>query len=90
MQDLPESHRGDSVNSLVYEANARIRDPVYGCAGAICHLQKQISELQAELAKAQAEVFNMQCQNSNLLSIICMGISPSQQETITNLSGNHF
>ncbi|KAG9158351.1 hypothetical protein Leryth_027309 [Lithospermum erythrorhizon] len=43
-KDLPESHREDSVNSLVYEANARIRDPVYGCAGAICHLQKQISD----------------------------------------------
>lgn len=57
---------------MVYEANARLRDPVYGCAGAICQLQKQVSDLQAELAKAQAEVLNMQCQQSNLLSLICM------------------
>nr|GEU68897.1 hypothetical protein [Tanacetum cinerariifolium] len=72
LQELPESQRADAVSSMVYEANARLRDPVYGCAGAICQLQKQVSELQAELAKAQAEVLNMQCQHSNLLSMICM------------------
>ncbi|KAG9160183.1 hypothetical protein Leryth_023214 [Lithospermum erythrorhizon] len=86
LQELPESHRADAVNSLVYEANARIRDPVYGCAGSISQLQKQISELQAELAKAKAEVLNMQCQNSNLFSIICM----AQQQIIANISDNHF
>ncbi|KDO59655.1 hypothetical protein CISIN_1g047804mg, partial [Citrus sinensis] len=43
-----------------YEANSRIRDPVYGCVGAVCHLQKQVSELQAELAKAQAGLAFMQ------------------------------
>ncbi|KAK1409546.1 hypothetical protein QVD17_36072 [Tagetes erecta] len=72
LQELPDSQRADAVSSMVYEANARLRDPVYGCAGAICHLQNQVNELQAELAKAQAEVLNMQCQQSALLSIICM------------------
>ncbi|KAD5961979.1 hypothetical protein R6Q59_000113 [Mikania micrantha] len=70
LQELPESQRADAVSSMVYEANARLRDPIYGCAGAICQLQKQISELQAELAKAKAEVLNMQCQQSSLLSMI--------------------
>lgn len=60
---------------MVYEANARVRDPVYGCAGAICHLQKQVSDLQAELAKAQAEIVTMQCQQANLLTLICMDMS---------------
>ncbi|KAL9995720.1 putative transcription factor AS2-LOB family [Helianthus debilis subsp. tardiflorus] len=72
LQELPESQRADAVSSMVYEANARLRDPVYGCAGAICQLQKQVSELQAELAKAKAEMLNMQCQQSNLLSMIIM------------------
>ncbi|KAI3799750.1 hypothetical protein L1987_35052 [Smallanthus sonchifolius] len=87
LQELPESQRADAVSSMVYEANARLRDPVYGCAGAICHLQKQVSELQVELAKAQAEVLNMQCQHSTLLSMICMEmdqqlVSPlTQQQT---------
>ncbi|CDP04291.1 unnamed protein product [Coffea canephora] len=75
LQELPEDQRADAVNSMVYEANSRIRDPVYGCAGAICQLQKQISELQAELAKAQAEMLNLQCQNDNLKSLICMGMA---------------
>ncbi|KAL6204746.1 hypothetical protein ACLB2K_022013 [Fragaria x ananassa] len=70
LQDLPESQRADAVSSMVYEASARIRDPVYGCAGAICHLQKQVSDLQAQLAKAQAEVVNMQCQQANLVALL--------------------
>ncbi|KAF7153985.1 hypothetical protein RHSIM_Rhsim01G0220700 [Rhododendron simsii] len=78
LQELPECQRADAVSSMVYEANARLRDPVYGCAGAICQLQKQVSDLQAQLAKAQAEVVNMQCQQANLLALICMEMSPDQ------------
>ena len=47
---------------MVYEANVRIHDPVYGCAGAISKLQKQLKDLQAELAVTQAELLIMQCQ----------------------------
>lgn len=64
--------------SMVYEAGARIRDPVYGCAGAICQLQKQVSDLQAQLAKAQAEVVNMQCQQANLAAMLCMEVAAAQ------------
>ncbi|MCO5552318.1 hypothetical protein L7F22_005829 [Adiantum nelumboides] len=39
---------------MVYEANARIQDPVYGCAGAIVRLQQQVLELQRQLALSQA------------------------------------
>ncbi|KAF5799900.1 putative transcription factor AS2-LOB family [Helianthus annuus] len=94
LQELPESQRADAVSSMVYEANARLRDPVYGCAGAICQLQKQVSELQAELAKAKAEMLNMQCQQSNLLSMIIMEMdqqliappTPPQPTPYDNLS----
>ncbi|MFS7960532.1 putative transcription factor AS2-LOB family [Helianthus anomalus] len=55
---------------MVYEANARLRDPIYGCTGTICQLQKQISVLQAELAKAQAEKLNLQCRQSHILTLI--------------------
>lgn len=78
-QELPESQRADAVSSMVYEANARIRDPVYGCAGAICHLQKQVSELQTQLAKARAEVVNMQTQQANLLALVCMEMAHSEE-----------
>lgn len=51
--------RGDAVSSMVYEANARVRDPVYGCVGAISSLQQQIDVLQTQLALAQAEVVHL-------------------------------
>lgn len=44
---------------MVYEANARVRDPVYGCVGAISSLQQQIDVLQTQLAIAQAEVVHL-------------------------------
>ncbi|CAI0442855.1 unnamed protein product [Linum tenue] len=72
LQELPESQRADAVSSMVYEAHARIRDPVYGCAGAICQLQKQIGELQAQLARAQAEAASMQTQQAHLVALIYM------------------
>ncbi|KAL5977205.1 LOB domain-containing protein 4 [Asimina triloba] len=59
LQELPEHQRSDAVSSMVYEANARVRDPVYGCVGAISSLQQQIDVLQAQLALAQAEVVHM-------------------------------
>ncbi|WKA01103.1 hypothetical protein VitviT2T_019401 [Vitis vinifera] len=62
LQELPESKRADAVSSMVYEANARIRDPVYGCAGAISHLLKRLNDVQAELAMTQAEILIMQSQ----------------------------
>jgi len=44
---------------MVYEANARVRDPVYGCVGAISSLQQQIDVLQTQLAVAQAEAVHL-------------------------------
>ncbi|MCO5592778.1 hypothetical protein L7F22_046781 [Adiantum nelumboides] len=54
LQEVAEERRGDAVSSMVYEANARIRDPVYGCVGAIVRLQQQVLELQRQLALSQA------------------------------------
>lgn len=68
MQELPEWKREDAVSSMVYEANARIGDPVYGCAGRIGHLQKQLNDVKAELALAQAELSIMQCQQMQTCS----------------------
>lgn len=55
-QEVPESQRADAANSLVYEANVRLRDPVYGCMGAISTLQHQVQSLQAELHAVRAEI----------------------------------
>ncbi|XP_019229581.1 PREDICTED: LOB domain-containing protein 12-like isoform X1 [Nicotiana attenuata] len=57
-QEVPVNKRADAVSSLVYEANARMRDPVYGCVGAISYLQNQVSHLQMQLAIAQADILS--------------------------------
>ncbi|GAV66558.1 DUF260 domain-containing protein [Cephalotus follicularis] len=67
LQELPFNQRADAVSSLVYEANARVRDPVYGCAGAISYLQNQVSQLQMQLAVAQAEILCNQIQEEPTL-----------------------
>ncbi|KAK8928790.1 LOB domain-containing protein 4 [Platanthera zijinensis] len=70
LHELPERDRADAVSSIVYEANARIRDPVYGCAGAVFKLQKQAAELQAQLARARADLIHVQTQHTNLLAVL--------------------
>ncbi|KAJ0257163.1 LOB domain-containing protein 3 [Hirschfeldia incana] len=59
LQVLSENHRSDAVNSIVYEANARVQDPVYGCVGIISSLQRQLETLQTQLAFTQAELVHM-------------------------------
>ncbi|KAF4363450.1 hypothetical protein F8388_016578 [Cannabis sativa] len=54
--EVPEEQREDTVNSLAYEAEARLRDPVYGCIGAIALLQRKMAELQHDLAFARARL----------------------------------
>nr|CAD1839914.1 unnamed protein product [Ananas comosus var. bracteatus] len=53
---VPESQRADAANTLVYEANMRLQDPVYGCTGVILALQQQVQALEAELGAVKAEV----------------------------------
>ncbi|CAN6320397.1 unnamed protein product [Urochloa humidicola] len=75
LQELPEASRADAVSSMVYEAEARLRDPVYGCAGAVCRLQRQANELKVQLARAQAELLNAQAQHANLLALVCVEVA---------------
>ncbi|OIV97435.1 hypothetical protein TanjilG_16196 [Lupinus angustifolius] len=67
LQELPIQQRADAVSSLVYEANARVRDPVYGCVGAISYLQNMVSELQMQLAVAQTEILCVQMQHEPMM-----------------------
>ncbi|BBN12154.1 protein MpASLBD10 [Marchantia polymorpha subsp. ruderalis] len=56
LQDLPESSRADAVTSLAFEAEARMKDPVYGCSGAISLTQRRILELQGEVQELLDQV----------------------------------
>ncbi|CAA0820176.1 LOB domain-containing protein 25 [Striga hermonthica] len=56
LNEIPLHHRDDAVNSLAYEAEARLKDPIYGCVGAISALQRQLIALQRELDAINADI----------------------------------
>lgn len=53
---IPIPERCEAVVTISYEAEARVRDPVYGCVGHIFALQQQVASLQAELTFVQAQL----------------------------------
>lgn len=67
---VEETKREDTVKALVYEATARLRDPVYGSAGATFHLCKMVQELKVELELVQNQVMEVQKQRNQLLGIL--------------------
>ncbi|KAJ6862598.1 hypothetical protein NC652_039450 [Populus alba x Populus x berolinensis] len=52
---IPEQ-KPESITSMVYEANARVRDPVSGCTGIISRLLQNINAVKVELEFVQAQV----------------------------------
>src|SRR5262249_7828663 len=49
LNELNATQREDAVNSLFYEAQERIRNPVYGCVGLISMLQQKLKLLHVDL-----------------------------------------
>ncbi|WOK99554.1 LOB domain-containing protein 4-like [Canna indica] len=76
LQEIAVQQRGDAVSSLVYEANARLRDPVYGCVGTISSLHCQIQALEAQLAVAQAQMVRLRMSHAAYLAHFGLGQSP--------------
>jgi len=86
LNELPPHQREDAVNSLAYEAEARMKDPVYGCVGAISILQRQMQHLQRELAAAHADLARYTGATSGAVSNPG-GLLQAQQ---TNTLGQHM
>ncbi|BAT88292.1 LOB domain-containing protein 12-like isoform X2 [Vigna umbellata] len=87
LQELGVHQRADAVSSLVYEANARVRDPVYGCVGAISYLQNQVSQLQMQLAVAQAEILCIQMQQQE--PTITTQVDQDQKSLLLSVNNNY-
>lgn len=56
LNELNAAQREDAVNSLAYEAEYRLRDPVYGCVGLISLLQHKLKQVQDDLMSAKKEL----------------------------------
>ncbi|XP_002962437.2 LOB domain-containing protein 15 [Selaginella moellendorffii] len=69
LSEVPEAQRSDVANSLVYEANARIRDPVYGCTGTISALQQQAQSLQAEVNAMREQIMRYQVHENAVAAV---------------------
>ncbi|KAK8970726.1 LOB domain-containing protein 18 [Platanthera guangdongensis] len=57
---IPANKRLDAVVTICYEAQSRLRDPVYGCVAHIFALQQQVVSLQAELSYLQAHLATLE------------------------------
>ncbi|XP_030471003.2 LOB domain-containing protein 18 [Syzygium oleosum] len=57
---IPVHKRLDAVVTICYEAQARLRDPIYGCVAHIFALQQQVVNLQAELSFLQAHLTTLE------------------------------
>lgn len=87
IQDLPSNQRADAVNSMVYEANARLQNPAFGCTGIIQQLQRQISDLESQINTTQAMIQNIRYQEAELLASI-PGFDTAGEEDTTGI-GHH-
>ncbi|KAL1312096.1 hypothetical protein HN51_038720 [Arachis hypogaea] len=60
---IPAHDRCEAVVTIAYEAQARIRDPVYGCVSHIFALQQQVACLQAQLMQVKAQLAQNQMES---------------------------
>lgn len=97
LNEVPEEQREDTVNSLVFEAEARLRDPVFGCIGAIASLQGRMVQLQHDLAIARARLARYAVKPSPLflvddhtINMAGIGDFPVCNGLVDNFSHNSF
>ncbi|XP_057470767.1 protein ASYMMETRIC LEAVES 2-like [Actinidia eriantha] len=85
LNELHPHQREDAVNSLAYEADMRLRDPVYGCVGVISLLQHQLRQLQMDLTYAKSELSKYQ--NHGLLAAAAAAATIHHHNHQINLIG---
>lgn len=56
LQQLDITQRAQAVDSLVYEAEARMRDPVYGCVSFVSNHQQRLNDVQEKLRNVKNEL----------------------------------
>ncbi|GMY11708.1 LOB domain-containing protein 36-like isoform X1 [Fagus crenata] len=56
LNELNPAEREDAVNSLAFEAQSRLRDPLYGPVGIISYLQHNVRDMQTAVYNAKKEL----------------------------------
>ncbi|KAL5217811.1 hypothetical protein ABZP36_018495 [Zizania latifolia] len=56
LQQVAPGDRSEVAATVTYEAQARLRDPIYGCVAHIFALQQQLATLQMQVAQAKTQV----------------------------------
>lgn len=69
LMHLPVHQRHDAVVSVLYEAEARLQDPVYGCVLHIFALQNQVASLNGKLATLYAQLAGCHSVAGDLLDV---------------------
>ncbi|KAL3645530.1 hypothetical protein CASFOL_010710 [Castilleja foliolosa] len=85
LQDLPVSHRALAADTLFYEAEWRIKEPVYGCVGLITMLQQQIYNAQCQLDRVQGEIIAITTQQLDY-DFQNLNIVPNSTSSFVDLS----
>ncbi|XP_031485603.1 LOB domain-containing protein 33-like [Nymphaea colorata] len=81
---IPLYDRGDAAMSLSYEAQARLRDPVYGCVGHIFALQQQVANLQEEIQTLATKI--MQGESNSVYQDLSVMNQYTDQQDYVNAS----
>ncbi|CAM8996110.1 unnamed protein product [Rhodiola kirilowii] len=91
LSDLNPAQREDAAKSLAYEAEARLRDPIYGCVGFIAHLQQRLKQLNVDLINAKEELASYVGQSATAMASTVfphpygqMVYHPQQQQMMGN------
>ncbi|GLJ17650.1 hypothetical protein SUGI_0307380 [Cryptomeria japonica] len=73
LQGIEGAERADAVNSIVYEARERVKDPVNGFVKDVHQLLQQFADLKSQLEVTQTELNHMRSEYDNLVSILGAG-----------------
>ncbi|XP_042048938.1 LOB domain-containing protein 16-like isoform X1 [Salvia splendens] len=81
---VPAADRCEAVVTIAYEAQARIRDPVYGCVAHIFALQQQVAYLQAQVMQAKAQLAQNVMRNGDQNQWNCGAMGPFPAANYSN------
>eukprot|EP00253_Pinus_taeda_P001086 PITA_01086 len=86
LKQLPDDRqKSDAMKSMVYQANAREKDPVHGCFGIIVMLQTQVERLKEELELVRSQIMFLDQQFQNKVDPYNNNMPAQQQQQLQPL-----